>query len=170
MIDHRLLLCVLTGLGAGTIEKAAADSTIITTRSGTECVKMYDSTPDTYFTHLGAYNDSTNNANYSCPMTNNLFSLDAPYNFDRIYWYARVDDNNAASNVRCYIQSCNDAGSCTIGVSRATVGTGQQTLSTVGSIFAAPNHTTALTLRCVLPGKVGAARSGILKYSLFGFD
>jgi hypothetical protein len=172
MIARRHLLPVLAGLGVAVAMAAPAHSgLLITTRSGTECVKLGDTTPDILYNGLGAYNDATASVNYACPVNAHYMSLNTGYYFDTAYWWVHVDDNNGGANVSCFLSSCSDTGVCTNSISKSSAGiANNQILSTVGTTFTIGSYTNALVLRCSVPAKVGGARSGIRKYTLYGFD
>ena len=161
----------LLGLSWALLPAAAQAGLIITTRSGTECVKLNDPTPDIQYSATGAYNNATSTVTYACPVDAHFLSTDTSYYFDTAYWWAYVDDNNASGNVTCQLNSCTDTGTCTSSVTRSSTGVANnQLLSTVGTVFNIGTYTNALFLRCTVPAKVGANRSGIRKYTTYTFD
>jgi hypothetical protein len=159
-------------LGGIALPPAGAEAGImITTRSGIECVKLGDTTPDILYSGSGAFNDASGTVTYGCPLNGQYLGLNVGYYFDTAYWWVHVDDNNGGQNVSCFLSSCTDAGVCSGSSSRSSSGVGNnQLLSSVGEPFAIGNYTNALMLRCSLPGKVNGRRSGIRKYTLYAFD
>ncbi|MFO1070598.1 MAG: hypothetical protein U1E14_18930 [Geminicoccaceae bacterium] len=168
-----LMLSALVCGGACLPLADAEAGLVITTRSGIECVKLGDTTPDILYNGTGAYNDGGNTVNYACPLNGHFLNLNGPFYFDTAYWWAVVDDGSSAANITCYVSTCTEGGVCTSSTTRSSSGVGNaQYLSSVGEPipFAIANYTNALMLRCSVPAKVGGARSGIRKYTLYAFD
>ena len=159
-------------LGGIALPPAEAEAgTMITTRSGIECVKLGDTTPDILYSGSGAHNDSSGRVEYACPLSGQYLGLNTSYYFDTAYWWVYVDDNSGSNNVSCFLSTCNDATACSGSLSRSSSGVGNnQLLSSIGEPFAIGNNTNSLVLRCSLPGKVNGRRSGIRKYTLYAFD
>jgi hypothetical protein len=161
-------------LSAGAVSVAPAQAELlITTRPGTECVEHTDTSPEIYYSGGNAANNAGGTNTFVCPASSHYLSLDGlgGFSFDQAYWWASVDDRNPSSNVSCYLRSCNQSGtSCINSPTRASTGTGIQTLTIVGSVFNWGTYTNYVYLRCSVPGKSNGNRSMVKSYTTYVFD
>ncbi len=175
MMRKHWLLALAVAAGASTVAGAqgAKADIFITTHAGQECVQINTTTPKIRYGMHGAYNDSTSQVTWVCPAENHYSNTQGgASSFTAAYWWAIVDDVNGAADVNCRLEVCNEAGSCTSGVSRTTSGTGNNLListSGVSPTGLTPSSSTA-RLICTMPARVGTTgRSGIQKYTTYLF-
>lgn len=166
----------ITALISNTGEVDAADA-FSQTYPGANCVQQYAGVsiiaPSISYLLQAAENNALDRKIFICPFASPPYIWDGSTEFRPVkgYWTATVTDGNNTGNVRCRLMSCEGSSNpCYSGPLRETVGTGIQSLTTLGVVEEFGGYTRSMFLRCDMPGRVGVAKSSILNYSISAWE